>query len=152
MQLRRDRLVRMNWKAMRGPQLEEFLAVVFTELGYAVEMIGAAGDQGVDLVAMKDAYRFAIQSKGYVESVSNGAVQEAFAGMTYHGCQGCAVITNSRFTNSAIELARCTNCILVDEDSLPELIRGDFDLLEKQFPAGRRLAPAASAETPASGQ
>jgi restriction endonuclease Mrr len=144
-QLRRERLVRMNWKAMRGPELEGFLGAVFVELGYVVEMVGAAGDQGVDLIATKETYRFAIQSKGYVDSVSNAAVQEAFAGMTYHGCQACVVITNSRFTSSAVELARRTNCTLIDEDRLPALIRGEFDLFEKHFPVERRLQSADAA-------
>jgi hypothetical protein len=86
-----------------------------------------------------------------VDSVSNAAVQEAFAGMTYHGCQACVVITNSRFTNSAVELARRTNCTLIDEDRLPALIRGEFDLFEKHFPVERRL-PSADAAHVGSGR
>jgi hypothetical protein len=127
-QARREGLVRMNWKAMRGPELEGFLAVVFEELGYGVERIGASGDQGVDLIASKDRRRIAVQSKGYVDSVSNGAVQEAFAGMTFHGCNECVVITNSRFTSSAWELARRTNCGLIDENTLSAFIRGELDI------------------------
>jgi Restriction endonuclease len=128
-QARREELVRMNWKAMRGPELENFLAIVFAELGYQVQHIGAAGDQGADLIAIKQGHRIAVQSKGYVDSVSNGAVQEAFAGMTFHGCHRCVVITNSRFTSSAWELARRTQCVLIDENTLPAFIRGDIDLV-----------------------
>jgi restriction system protein len=141
-QLRREQLVQVNWKAMRGPQLEAFLAVVFTELGYAVEMIGAAGDQGVDLIATRDDLRIAIQSKGYVDSVSNAAVQEVYAGMTYHRCDACAVITNSRFTSGAAELARRTNCMLVDENRLPSLIRGEIDLVRRYQFLNSQLAAA----------
>ena len=56
--------------------------------------------------------RIAVQAKGYVESVGNGAVQEALAGMAFYKCQRCAVITNSRFTASR-GLAGRINCILM---------------------------------------
>jgi HJR/Mrr/RecB family endonuclease len=49
---------------------------VFTELQYLVERTGKAGDQGVDLLLRRDVRRIAVQVKGYVDSVSNTAIQE----------------------------------------------------------------------------
>ena len=82
------------------------------------------GDQGVDLVVEKGVSRYAIQAKGYHNSVGNGAVQAAVAGMAHYRCNACAVITNSRFTVSAEELALSNLCKLIGEDQIPALVLG----------------------------
>ena len=125
---RRLQLLAENWKAMRSVEFEQFLERAFRELGYAVQTTKLAGDQGVDLIVALDAWRIAIQIKGYFNSVSIGAVQEVYTGMRCHGCNGCVVITNSRFTAAAIEVASRVGCAMVDEDSLPPLVLGHIDL------------------------
>ena len=94
---RRRKLLTENWKAMRSVEFEQFLERVFVELGYGVETTKVTGDQGVDLVVSNRSKRIAIQVKGYLNSVSGGAIQEAFTGMACYRCDGCAVITNSLF-------------------------------------------------------
>jgi HJR/Mrr/RecB family endonuclease len=133
---RRKLLLAENWKAMRAVEFEAFLERVFTELGYKVETTKVTGDQGVDLVVSHRDKRIAIQVKGYVNSVSNGAVQEAHTGMSHYKCDAAAVITNSRFTPSAIELATSVRCQLVDEDLLPKMILGTVDLWSMCFEGG----------------
>ncbi len=123
-----DQLALRNWKAMRGGDLEVFLAEVFIELQYIVERTGRAGDQGVDLILRREARRIAVQVKGYVDSVPNTAIQEAYTGMRFHRCDACAVITNSRFTSGGRSVAASVGCALVDETTLPMLIRGQIDL------------------------
>ncbi len=130
---RRKILLAENWKALRAVEFEAFLERVFTELGYKVETTKVTGDQGVDLVVGHRGKRIAIQVKGYLNSVSNGAVQEAHTGMAYYKCDAAAVITNSRFTPSALDLANNIGCKLVDEDSLPKLILGQVDLWSMCF-------------------
>jgi hypothetical protein len=125
---RLEQFLRENWKAMRGDAFEEFLTRVFTELGYEVYRVGGTGDQGADLILCRDGRRIVLQLKGYVNSVSNGAVQEAYAAKAFHRCHVCAVITNSLFTASAKELAARVGCILVDENLLPTLVLGRFSL------------------------
>jgi HJR/Mrr/RecB family endonuclease len=57
--------------------------------------------------------------------VGNSAVQEAIAGMVYHGCNGCAVVTNSDFTTSAHALAERSGCRLINGERLRQIIRGE---------------------------
>ncbi len=118
------RLYERRWKEMRGDQFEGYLAEVFAALGYEVQQTGKSGDQGVDLIVQQNGKRIAIQAKGYVDSVSNAAVQQAFTGRTIHGCCTCAVITNSRFTTSAVDAATATGCVLVHEDNFEEFVFG----------------------------
>lgn len=117
-------LLQSNYHAMEGWQFEEFLADVFRHLGCRVEETGKSGDQGVDLVVTSNQTRIAVQAKCYGGSVGNAAVQQAMAGKVFYGCHRCAVITNSEFTRSAYELAEVGDCVLIDGNALPSLIRG----------------------------
>lgn len=118
------KLFSRRWKEMRGSQFEDFLAEVFHELGYEVEQTGQSGDQGVDLIAERQGQRIAIQAKGYVDSVGNAAVQQAYTGKAFYSCHSCAVITNSRFTTSAQEAAAKVDCILINEENFEDFVMG----------------------------
>ena len=52
--------------------------------------------------------------KRYGAPVGNKAVQEVTAGMQYYHCNVGIVMTNSKFTPAAIDLANTTNIILWD--------------------------------------
>lgn len=123
-----NRLLQVNFNAMTGPQFEQFVCEVCRNIGYEVEHTGQSGDQGIDLIAATPAGRVAIQAKCYSGSVGNAAIQEAYAGMKYYGCQGCVVITNSTFTRSARDLAGPTECILIDGSQIEALIRRKISL------------------------
>ena len=117
-------LIHSDWRAMRSVDLEQFLQRVFEMLGYHVEITKVTGDQGADLVVAGKGAKIAIQVKGYFNSVSNDAVQQAVAAMAIYQCTSCAVITNSRFTRGAIRLANANACRLIDGDQIPDLIEG----------------------------
>ncbi len=125
---RREQLLTRDWKALRGAAFEEFLVEVFRELGYSVETTKTSGDQGADLIVGLEAGRFAIQAKGDEENVEKSAVQEAHAAGSFYGCQASVVVTNSRFTREARELAERVGCGLVDERVLPALVLGRVNL------------------------
>lgn len=125
---RLNQILLFDWRMLRGTPFEKFLASVFEHLGYNVRHVGTSGDQGVDLILEKDEVRIAVQAKGYAENVNNAAVQQVHAGMKYHKCQRCVVVTNSCFTSSAVELAARVNCTLVDGANLKSLILGNIRL------------------------
>jgi HJR/Mrr/RecB family endonuclease len=125
---RRSALFEMNWRAMRSADFEKYLMLVFKELGYSVADTRVTGDQGVDLIVADGTLRLAVQVKGYHNSVGNSAVQEAFAGKAFYQCELCAVITNSRFTPSAIELAQRVGCLMIHEDNFQKFVMGEIQL------------------------
>jgi hypothetical protein len=128
--LKRAMLLDRNWKRLRGNEWEDYLVEVCRALGAKVERTGKSGDQGVDLIVEFGPKRVAVQAKGFDDTyaVSNKAVQEAYAGMTHRGCNGCAVITNTGFRTSARELAASTNCALIGEDEFPDFVMGKIAL------------------------
>lgn len=128
MRFRREQLLLQNWKAMRDLEWEHYLAEVFEALGAEVETTKLIGDQGVDLIVKFNSRRIAVQAKGYHHAVSNAAVQQVVAGMRLYRCSGSAVITNSRFTESAKVLAQSNDCRLIGEEEFPEFVRGNIPL------------------------
>jgi len=126
---RLHKLLTCPWQGFAGLQFEQFLEQVFLENGYDVSLTGQTGDQGVDLIVSMNGRRIAIQAKGYPGStVGNSAIQEVHAGMTHHRCQFSVVVTNSRFTKSAVNLANSVNCRLIDGSQISALINGQLRL------------------------
>jgi hypothetical protein len=92
---------------MTGVEFEAFLHVLFVKMGYSVSMTPASGDQGADLIVTesRSRHRIAVQAKRSRRPVSNRAVQEVVAAMTYYACSEGMVVTNAEFTPSALALA-----------------------------------------------
>lgn len=61
-----------------------------------------------------------VQAKCYQGNVTNKAVQEVVAAITHYKASKGMVVTNSSFTQSAIELALSNNVELVDRHKLSD--------------------------------
>ena len=108
---------------MDGHEFEQFTADLLRKLGYErVEVTPGSGDQGVDVIAVKDGKRYAIQCKRYAQKLGNKPVQEVFAGKTIYGCSVAVVLTNNYFTEGAKEAARSTGVELWDRDTLRRMM------------------------------
>jgi Restriction endonuclease len=123
------RLSEIPWRNLRGVDFEEFLGEVFSRLGYEVELTKASGDQGADLILKKDSLSICVQVKGWTGNVTNKAVQEAIAGKEYYNCDYSAVVANSLFTKSAIDLAVKTGCAVISGEHLGKIIAGKVNFL-----------------------
>lgn len=108
-------------KNMLGVDFEIHCARILEEAGWSVVRNGRTGDQGVDLIACRLGLRVAIQCKRYSGTVGNKAVQEVFAGMKYEDCDRAVVVSNAAFTAGAVNLARTTGVVLLDDQSLSEM-------------------------------
>ncbi len=98
---------------MTGLEFEEYAAKVLRKKGFkSVKVTQGSGDQGIDILAKMHGETYAIQVKNYQHPVGNKAVQEAYAGCAYYGCDIPVVLTNSTFTPSAKELADKTGVLL----------------------------------------
>ena len=96
-----------------GIKYEKACAKYLNKIGYTnVRVTQASGDQGIDILAEKEGKTYGIQCKHYKAAVGNKAVQEAFSGAAYYGCDIAVVMTNSTFTQSAVELANRNGVLL----------------------------------------
>jgi restriction system protein len=103
---------------MSDKTFEKYLEVLFEKLGYRVERTRYVGDYGADLVTAKDGVKTVIQAKRYKSKAGVKAIQEAVAAKGYYDCSKAMVVTNSFFTQPAIELARRNQVELWDRNKL----------------------------------
>ena len=109
---------------LTGFEFEEYMAQVLKDNGFRhVEVTVECGDQGVDILAVRGGKTYAIQCKNYVGAVGNAAVQEAYAGAEYYGCDIPVVVCPTEFTIPARELAEATGVELWDGERLSHMMR-----------------------------
>ena len=114
---------------MEGHQFEHYCADILRKNGYTdVEVTQGSGDQGVDVLAVKDGIKYAIQCKCYASDLGNKPVQEVNAGKVIYHCHVGVVMTNRFFTQGAKDAADATGILLWDRNKLVELIRSAKNL------------------------
>jgi restriction system protein len=90
---------------MTPTEFESFCAEQLRLSGWDAQVTIRSRDQGVDVVAEKAGMRVVLQCKLYSGPVGNGAVQEIAVGRAHERAQYGAVVTNSRYTAPAEQLA-----------------------------------------------
>ncbi|MCI8916236.1 MAG: restriction endonuclease [Oscillospiraceae bacterium] len=109
---------------MGGHEFEHWCAELLKKNGFTdVEITKGSGDQGVDIIAVKDTIRYAIQCKCYSSNLGNGPIQEVSAGKSFYHCHLGVVMTNRYFTAGAKKLADANGILLWDRDKLEEMLR-----------------------------
>lgn len=112
-----------NVDRLEGHEFEYFCAELLEKCGFEdVRVTRGSGDQGVDILAVKEDIRYAIQCKNYSAPLGNKPVQEVYAGKTFYKCHVGVVMTNTTFTKSACELADSVGVILWDKDRLDKMM------------------------------
>lgn len=107
-----------------GPEFEAYVALLLKDNGFKhVAMTKGSGDQGVDILAERNGKTYAIQCKNYEGAVGNFAVQEAYTGAQFYGCDTAAVICPGEFTRGAKELAQSTGVLLWDGKKLSHMMK-----------------------------
>ena len=108
---------------MDGHAFENWCAELLKQTGFTeVEVTPGSGDQGVDILAVKEGVYYAIQCKCYSSDLGNTPIQEVYAGKEMYNCQVGAVMTNRHFTEGARKLAEKTRVLLWDRNKLIELL------------------------------
>lgn len=127
---------------MDGVEFEEFCMTVLSGNGFInLRSTPVSGDQGVDILATKKStgQLYAVQCKRYSKSLGNKPVQEVFYGKSIYKADKAAVMTNSHFTQQAVDGARVVGVELWDEKELKRMIcayeKNVFD--GKRFPIRR---------------
>lgn len=106
---------------MDGFQFEHYLVELFKSHNYSVKKTPNTNDFGADLLLKKDGKKIVVQAKRYKGNIGIKAVQEIIGAKSYYKAQGAWVVTNSKYTKSAIELARKSNVRLIDRYGLMKL-------------------------------
>ena len=129
---------------MDGISFERWCGSLLYKVGFTdIQYTKASGDQGVDILAVYHGERYAIQCKRAQGAVGTSAVQEVVSGRAVYGCQRCAVMTNSTFTNGAKQAALANHVQLIDRNVLIQWIQragDDHGLADTNDPGRARAA------------
>lgn len=111
-----------NISLMSGRDFEYFCADLLRCNGFSkVVITQASKDKGVDIIAWRNDEKYAIQCKCYTDNkVGFQAVQEVYTGKAIYDCKKAMVMTNSKFTEEAIESAQKLGVILLNGNTLRE--------------------------------
>jgi len=108
---------------INGYEFEKITKELLLKNGFHdVVVTQASNDFGVDVLAVKDEIKYAIQCKKYASNVGVKAVQEVIASKSMHNCHVAVVLTNNYFTKSAEKLAEKNNVLLWDRNDLIKMI------------------------------
>lgn len=105
---------------LSGIEFEHFVAKkLLPNMGFHnIKRTQDSVDFGVDVLASKNGYNYAIQCKRYSKPVGVKAVQEVIAGMIYYNCSIGMVISNNRYTPSAQKLALKSGITLIGREEI----------------------------------
>lgn len=107
---------------LSGKEFEIYIANLLKKAEFNVSGTPETGDQGADLIAIKNDKTYVMQLKRNLSNVGNKAIQEAVAAKSYYDGDIAVVVTNSLFTQSAKKLARKNNVLLIDKKGLPNIL------------------------------
>jgi len=122
---RKDRELLQWLKGMSPKEFEEYIAELFSRLGYKTEATGRAYDKGIDVVAEKDGVKHYIQCKKFITQVVNvGNVRDFYGAIADHLATGKGYfITTNKFTLEAEKFAEDKPIELIDGQKLIKYIR-----------------------------
>ncbi len=107
--LQKKPINRMTWQ-----QFELFLQWSFEQQGYKVRKTKKSGDQGADLVLENLGIKTVVQIKKRKKTTGNDAVQQVHAARGFYEADRAIVISSTKFSKHAVELANRLNVELWD--------------------------------------
>jgi len=129
-------------KRMNPTNFELAVASLYLTLGYKVYVTPASGDQGIDLVAVKDKERIAVQCKRYERLVPVGQVRDfygAFVGTYTRG----VFVTSSVFSRATRNwTAERQGLELVDGQQLAKLFVEHDPTITRNFEKWKEHSPS----------
>jgi HJR/Mrr/RecB family endonuclease len=115
--------IKLNYiDAMDGLTFERYVAKLLLRHGFEYVRVTEKFDKGVDIIAVKDGERWGIQVKRYNGLVKAAAVRQVVTALNFYGCSRAMVVTNSSYSNMAIQLAETNDCLLIDRKKLVKMI------------------------------
>jgi len=127
---RSDRELLWMLRGMRPDEFEDYIADLFSRMGYKTETTGGAYDEGVDIIAEKDGIEHYIQCKKYFgkHEVGVGEIRDFYGAIADHLASGKGYfITTNKFTLEAERFAEDKPIELVDSFKLIDYIKSVGD-------------------------
>lgn len=112
-----------NLTSMTPLAFEQFVAELFTRLGYTTRLTPRSGDEGIDILAEKDGKKYAIQVKKSAKPVGSPVIQTLCGSMVHAKVDYGICVSATRFTSEAKRFAWGKHITLLGRDELIELLQ-----------------------------
>lgn len=103
---------------LNGTAFEGYLAAVFRQLGYSVDLTPASGDYGADLILSCNNKRIVVQAKQHSKPAGFDSIKEIHFARTYYSASDAWVIATHGFTQQAADAASTSDIRLIDGEEL----------------------------------
>lgn len=130
-------------RKLKPAEFEDYIAFLFSELGFTTEKVGGSHDGGIDVIATKDGAKHYIQCKKYISSqVSVGAIRDFYGALTDKTANEKGYfITTNKFTLEAEKFAETKPIELIDGYKLLQYIKMAKMDNEEYFKKGIEVCP-----------
>lgn len=102
-------------------EYERWCAGQLAKHGWQAEATRASADQGVDVVAVKNGVKVALQCKLHRDAIGNKAIQEVHAAAAFIDATHAAVVAPADYTRAARQLAGKLGVLLLHHTQLARL-------------------------------
>lgn len=112
-----------NKESLKDPILfEKAVAKNFRDYDWKTKDTKRTGDQGADVIAIKDEITCIVQCKLYSKPIGNKAVQEVYSAKQFYNGNIALVVSNESYTKSARQLAGSNNVVLLHYRELSDYL------------------------------
>ena len=113
-----------NFGNMTPFDFEHFIAKLLTEMGYKTQVTKKTGDYGVDIIAIKNGTRTAVQCKKNHEDnfVGNRQIAQLLGSFQFYNADRGIFVTTSYFSKPAIQQANGASVDLWNKDTIHGLV------------------------------
>ena len=101
----RQKKLRDFWMSLSGTGFERELGTLYEQFGYQVASTPASGDEGVDLILIKDGKKTVVQCKAHKAPVGPAIVRELYGSMVAFGADNAILACTGGFTRGVWEFA-----------------------------------------------
>jgi hypothetical protein len=86
------------WNSLSGRQFEREVALLFSKMGYEVHLTPAVGDEGIDILLLKNGERIAVQCKAHKKCIGPHVARELYGAMVHSGIRKGIIVSAGGFS------------------------------------------------------
>jgi HJR/Mrr/RecB family endonuclease len=118
-----DKGYQQDFASLSPLELETLVSVLYEELGYETKLTPRSGDDGIDVIALKNGKKTVIQVKQSIHPVGSPVIQTLYGSMAHALADKAICVSTSGFTTAAEQFAAHKTIELIDAKELTDLIR-----------------------------
>ena len=92
--------------SLSGVDFERELGLLYRNLGYQVEFTSSSGDQGIDLILLKNGKKTIVQCKRYKDPAGPAVARELYGSLVASGADNAILACTAGFTQGVKEFVR----------------------------------------------